>query len=53
VQFEKDVGNTADPFGIDTMIQEVTGGQGGGKKHGLQGSEERGSKRARVEDDDR
>lgn len=26
VQFEKD----SDPFGIDSMIKEVTGGQGGG-----------------------
>jgi SNW domain-containing protein 1 len=60
VQFEKD---TDDPFGIDSMIKEVTGGQGGSggtagrKRYGLEGreereAEERQSKRARVEDDD-
>ncbi|KAK2763083.1 mRNA splicing protein [Arachnomyces sp. PD_36] len=54
VQFEKD---TTDPFGIDGMIAEVTGGGGssGQKRYGIQeaeGSGERGSKRARVDDDD-
>ncbi|KAJ5647211.1 Pre-mRNA-processing protein [Penicillium lividum] len=46
VQFEKD---TADPFGIDSMIADVTTGQ---KRYGIQEAEEdRGSKRARVDDD--
>ncbi|KAJ5919965.1 Pre-mRNA-processing protein [Penicillium verhagenii] len=47
VQFEKD---TADPFGIDSMIADVTTGQ---KRYGIQESEtdDRGSKRARVDDD--
>ncbi|OJD12267.1 pre-mRNA-processing protein 45 [Emergomyces pasteurianus Ep9510] len=51
VQFEKD---TTDPFGIDGMIAEVTG-TGGQKRYGIQeaeGANERGSKRARVDDDD-
>ncbi|KKZ66327.1 pre-mRNA-processing protein 45 [[Emmonsia] crescens] len=50
VQFEKD---TTDPFGIDGMIAEVTG-TGGQKRYGIQEAEEakeRGSKRARVDDD--
>ncbi|KAL9103018.1 MAG: hypothetical protein Q9163_001908 [Psora crenata] len=53
VQFEKDVSAAAaaDPFQIDQMIQEVTGGGGRSKKHGLQEAE-RASKRARVDDDD-
>ena len=47
VQFEKD---TADPFGIDSMIADVTSGQ---KRYGIQEAEsqDRGSKRARVEED--
>ncbi|KAL1959436.1 hypothetical protein VTO42DRAFT_2239 [Malbranchea cinnamomea] len=48
VEFEKD---TTDPFGIDSMIAEVTGGQ---KRYGIQEAEEskeRGSKRARVDDE--
>ncbi|KAF3479546.1 uncharacterized protein GIQ15_06522 [Arthroderma uncinatum] len=54
VEFEKD---TADPFGIDGMIAEVTGGSSGSgqKRYGIQEAEEpgqRGSKRARVDDDD-
>lgn len=54
MQFEKD---TTDPFGIDGMIAEVTGGDAstGQKRYGIQeaeGSGERGSKRARVDDDD-
>lgn len=54
VQFEKDVPNTAaaDPFEIDKMISEVTGGTKDGRKHGLQ-EPDRPSKRARVDDDDR
>ncbi|OJJ48954.1 hypothetical protein ASPZODRAFT_164544 [Penicilliopsis zonata CBS 506.65] len=49
VQFEKD---TADPFGIDSMIADVTGGSGQ-KRYGIQEveREERGSKRARVEEE--
>ena len=48
MQFEKDVSNAADPFGIDSMIKEVTGG----KRYGVQEStdEGRAKKRARVED---
>ncbi|CAL5871259.1 uncharacterized protein PFLUO_LOCUS5507 [Penicillium psychrofluorescens] len=50
VQFEKD---TADPFGIDSMIADVTSGAGQ-KRYGIQEAErdDRGSKRARVEEDD-
>ncbi|PWY79679.1 Pre-mRNA-processing protein 45 [Aspergillus heteromorphus CBS 117.55] len=52
VQFEKD----SDPFGIDTMIADVTAGSGAGqKRYGIQevdqSGRERGSKRARVDDD--
>lgn len=53
MQFEKDVSNVADPFHIDEMIKEVTGEANGSKKHGLQDMEDRESKRARVDDDDR
>ena len=50
VQFERDVGNAADPFGIDSMIKDVTGG----RRYGVQDQEEEGraAKRAKVEDDD-
>ncbi|KAL4964380.1 SKIP/SNW domain-containing protein [Aspergillus stella-maris] len=56
VQFEKEV----DPFGIDSMIADVTGGGGGSgsgagqKRYGIQEAEPegRGSKRARVDEDD-
>ncbi|OJJ95438.1 hypothetical protein ASPACDRAFT_55127 [Aspergillus aculeatus ATCC 16872] len=52
VQFEKD---TTDPFGIDSMIADVTGGAGssGQKRYGLEEVDrsERGSKRPRVDDD--
>ena len=48
VMFEKDVGNTADPFNIDEMIRDVTTG---GKRYGIQDSEgDRSKKRARVEE---
>ncbi|KAF6226050.1 hypothetical protein HO173_012540 [Letharia columbiana] len=53
VQFEKDVSNATDPFHIDEMIRDVTGGAGGNKRYGVQEAEERASKRARVDDDDR
>lgn len=46
VQFEKD---KDDPFGIDQMISEV---KTGGKRYGMVEPEARGSKRARVDDDD-
>ncbi|KAL3462593.1 SKIP/SNW domain-containing protein [Aspergillus heterothallicus] len=54
VQFEKD---TADPFGIDSMIADVTAGGGSGagqKRYGIQevDTENRGSKRARVDEED-
>ncbi|PLN77657.1 Pre-mRNA-processing protein 45 [Aspergillus taichungensis] len=52
VQFEKD---TTDPFGIDSMIADVTGegsGSGAGqKRYGIQEAEGRGSKRARVDEE--
>jgi SNW domain-containing protein 1 len=50
VQFEKD---TDDPFNINEMISEVTGGAAGSKKrYGIQEQEEdRSSKRARIDDD--
>ncbi|KAF8442637.1 pre-mRNA-processing protein 45 [Terfezia claveryi] len=59
VQFEKAVSG-GDVYGIDQFLQEVEkstkrGGDGGGKKHGLQergGGERLDSKRARVEDED-
>ncbi|KAE8380780.1 SKIP/SNW domain-containing protein [Aspergillus bertholletiae] len=49
VQFEKD---TTDPFGIDSMIADVTSGAGQ-KRYGIQevDREERGSKRARVDEE--
>ncbi|KAA8643018.1 hypothetical protein EYZ11_003657 [Aspergillus tanneri] len=49
VQFEKD---TADPFGIDSMIADVTSGAGQ-KRYGIQEVErdDRESKRARVDDE--
>ncbi|KAL4790303.1 SKIP/SNW domain-containing protein [Aspergillus venezuelensis] len=55
VQFEKEI----DPFGIDSMIADVTSGGGGGgsgagqKRYGIQEAEPegRGSKRARVDED--
>lgn len=53
VQFEKDVSNAADPFHIDEMIRDVTGGPGGNKRYGAQETEDRVHKRARVDDDDR
>ncbi|KAL9065744.1 MAG: hypothetical protein Q9161_008028 [Pseudevernia consocians] len=53
VQFEKDISNAADPFRIDEMIRDVTGSAGGNKRYGVQETEERASKRARVDDDGR
>ncbi|KAI4130999.1 MAG: hypothetical protein LQ347_003159 [Umbilicaria vellea] len=51
VQFEKDM---ADPFNIDEMIRDATGGAAGNKRYGVREPESRASKRARVvEDDDR
>lgn len=47
MQFEKD---TTDPFGIDSMIADVTGGTGQ-KRYGIQEADERGSKRARVDEE--
>jgi SNW domain-containing protein 1 len=58
VQFEKDKiitgsvpGKEDDPFDIGQMISDVTGGQSGTKRFGIQ-DEGRNSKRARVEEDD-
>lgn len=48
MQFEKDVD---DPFNIGQMISEATGGAAGSKRYGIQESEGRSSKKARVEDD--
>ncbi|KAL8793118.1 MAG: hypothetical protein Q9195_004324 [Heterodermia aff. obscurata] len=57
VQFEKDTKSAADPFEIDAMIKEVTGGAGRNekenKRYGVQEPESRASKRARVDDDER
>ena len=53
VQFEKDLPNTEDPYQIDKMIREVTGDAGGNKRYGVQETEERATKRARVDDEDR
>ena len=53
VQFEKDDSNTEDPYQIDKMIREVTGGAGGNKRYGVQETEERATKRVKVDDDDR
>ncbi|KAL8753389.1 MAG: hypothetical protein Q9184_005435 [Pyrenodesmia sp. 2 TL-2023] len=49
VQFEKDT----DPFNIDELIKDATGGGASGtKRYGMQGEDgTRSSKRARVEDD--
>lgn len=51
VQFEKD----ADPFNIDELIKDATGGSASGtKRYGMQeDGDQRSSKRARVKDDDR
>lgn len=49
VQFEKD---TDDPFNINEMISEVTGGTAGTKRYGVQESSPRSSKRPRVEDEE-
>lgn len=53
MQFEKDT----DPFGIDSMIADVTGGNAGQKPYGMQEADRgrddgRSSKRARVDDED-
>ncbi|MCJ1225606.1 mRNA splicing protein [Toensbergia leucococca] len=50
VQFEKDA---ADPFNIDELIKDATGGTAGSKRYGVQEEDSRASKRARVDDDDR
>lgn len=47
MQFEKDVD---DPFNIGQMISEVTEGAAGSKRYGIQESEERSTKKARVDD---
>ncbi|KAI4140605.1 MAG: hypothetical protein L6R39_005725 [Caloplaca ligustica] len=51
VQFEKDT----DPFNIDELIKDATGGGGSGtKRYGMQeAGDPRTSKRARMEEDDR
>lgn len=51
VQFEKDAD---DPFGIDQMIAESTGGKAGAsnKRYGLHETGDRAPKRARVDDED-
>lgn len=53
VQFEKDA---ADPFNIDEMIRDVTGGAAGGtagnKRYGVQETDSRALKRARLGSDD-
>ncbi|MCJ1312546.1 mRNA splicing protein [Agyrium rufum] len=50
VLFEK---AAEDPFNIDEMIRDATGGQAGGsKRYGREKDESRASKRARVDEDD-
>jgi SNW domain-containing protein 1 len=50
VQFEKDTG---DVFNVDEFLSKVGEGSGSNKReYGLQESEERGSKRARVDEDE-
>lgn len=57
MQFEKDA---ADPFNIDEMIRDVTGGAGGAgsagneagkKRYGVQETSQGPSKRARIDDE--
>ena len=48
VQFERD---KDDPFGIDTLIGEVTGKDAEKRKYGLEQAEGSSRKRARVDDD--
>ena len=47
VQFEKD----SDPFNIDGLIRDATGGAVRNKRYGIEELESRSSKRARVDDD--
>lgn len=53
VVFEKDTGG-ADPFGLDQMIADAQKGgeKTGEKRYGLNEPEDRGSKRARIDDSD-
>lgn len=48
MQFEKD--NT-DPFNIDEMISEATGGQAGRKRYGVEETGDRVQKRPRVDNE--
>jgi len=54
VQFERDTG--ADPFGLDKLISDAqkgaAGQSAGSKRYGLNEAEDRGSKRARVDESD-
>ncbi|GAB7342932.1 hypothetical protein MBLNU457_g1040t1 [Dothideomycetes sp. NU457] len=58
VQFERDNGKAAvaaDPFGLDQMIADASKDAGedkGKKRYGLNEAEDRGSKRARIDDDE-
>ncbi len=47
MQFEKD----SDPFNIDGLIRDATGGAAGKKRYGIEEPESRTSKRAKVDDD--
>ena len=49
MQFERD---TADPFDVDSFLSKVGEGSAKKREYGLQEGEERGSKRARMDDDD-
>lgn len=49
VQFEKD---NADPFNIDEMISEATGGQAGRKRYGVEEPNNRSPKRTRMDGND-
>lgn len=46
MQFEKD----SDPFNIDGLIRDATGGAAGNKRYGVGEPESRASKRAKVDD---
>ena len=49
MQFEKDMD---DPFNIGQMISEATSGAAGSKRYGIQESDGRTTKKAKVDDDD-
>ncbi|PQE28540.1 putative SNW domain-containing 1 protein [Rutstroemia sp. NJR-2017a WRK4] len=52
VQFEKDTEAGGDVFNVDEFLSKVGEGGSNKREYGLQEGEERGSKRARVDEDD-